>query len=116
MAMGNIARNNHGIGTEMTLTREQIIEVARSMGVSPTLVGENAPASNFVESLVNAAYVKGVEDARNECVSLCDELEEHYADYASTALLNGDIALCIAASGEPRAARFIAQAIRELAK
>lgn len=112
--MGTIDQNNHGFGTAMTLTRERIIEVARSTGVTPTLVSVDAPSFIFIESLVKAAYTKGVEDARNECVTLCDELEQHYADYANTALLNGDIDLSIAASGEPRAARFIAQTIREL--
>lgn len=43
---------------------------------------------------------------------LCDELAEHYSAYKDTALLNGDIELSNAASGEPRAAQTIASIIR----
>jgi hypothetical protein len=43
---------------------------------------------------------------------LCEEMETHYHDYAATALLNGDVELSNAASGEPRACRFIAERVR----
>lgn len=48
-------------------------------------------------------------------VKICDEMAVHYAAYKDTALLNGDIDLSNAASGEPRAAEFLAGAIRALA-
>lgn len=43
---------------------------------------------------------------------VADELGEYWSGYKDTALLNGDIALANAASGEPRAAEKIAEAIR----
>lgn len=55
---------------------------------------------------------QAVARAIEECAVICEELETHYTDYASTALLNGDVALSNAASGEPRACRAIAAAIR----
>jgi hypothetical protein len=52
--------------------------------------------------------------ALEEAAKVCDEMEQHYSDYKDTALLNGDVDLSNAASGEPRACRFIAAAIRSL--
>ncbi|MCK2097246.1 hypothetical protein [Thauera aromatica] len=49
---------------------------------------------------------------RAACARVCDELGQHWSDYKDSALLNGDIELSNAASGEPRAARAIAAAIR----
>lgn len=49
-----------------------------------------------------------------EAARICDEMEQHYSDYKDTALLNGDVDLSNAASGEPRACRFIAERIRAL--
>lgn len=49
---------------------------------------------------------------REACAKVCDELDQHWSDYKDSALLNGDIELSNAASGEPRAARAIAAAIR----
>lgn len=53
--------------------------------------------------------------ALEEAAKVCDELEENWSAYKDTALLNGDMGLSIAASGEPRAARFIAGHLRQLA-
>lgn len=47
--------------------------------------------------------------------SICDEMTAHWASYKDTALLNGDVELSNAASGEPRAGEFLATAIRALA-
>jgi hypothetical protein len=49
---------------------------------------------------------------REACLTICAELHEHYSGYKDTALLNGDVELSIAASGEPRACEAIAAAIR----
>jgi hypothetical protein len=49
---------------------------------------------------------------REECAKLCEEMREHYSNYKDTALLNSDIDLSNAASGEPRACEFLAAAIR----
>ena len=48
---------------------------------------------------------------RQAIAGICDELEEHWSEYKDTALLNGDVALSNAASGEPRAARAIKEAV-----
>ena len=55
------------------------------------------------------------DDAINEreaCATICDEMREFYSAYKDTALLNGDIDLSNAASGEPRACEYLASAIR----
>jgi hypothetical protein len=49
---------------------------------------------------------------REACAAICDELESFWSAEKDAALLNGDVALSNASSGEPRAARAIAQAIR----
>lgn len=58
------------------------------------------------------AYQRGVRDEREALKSICEELKQHYSDYAATALLNGDVDLSNAASGEPRACRAMIDAIR----
>lgn len=45
---------------------------------------------------------------------ICDEMKEHWSTYKDAALLNGDMALSNAASGEPRAAEALANLIRNL--
>ena len=49
---------------------------------------------------------------REACAAICDELDSFWSAEKDVALLNGDVALSNASSGEPRAARAIAQAIR----
>lgn len=53
-----------------------------------------------------------VKAEREACATICDELESFWSDEKDVALLNGAVALSNASSGEPRAARAIAQAIR----
>ena len=48
---------------------------------------------------------------RQAIADICDELEGHWSDYKDAALLNDDVALGNAASGEPRAARAIKEAV-----
>ena len=50
---------------------------------------------------------------RERCAKVCDELGDYWSAYKDTALLNGDVDLSNAASGEPRAATAIAAAIRQ---
>ena len=50
----------------------------------------------------------------DEVAKLCDEMEEHYSAIKDSALLNHDMQLSLATSGEPRACRFIAERVREL--
>jgi hypothetical protein len=56
---------------------------------------------------------KAVLNERKRCLAICEEMEQHWSDYKDTALLNGDVDLSNAASGEPRAARAIADLIRK---
>jgi hypothetical protein len=58
-------------------------------------------------------YEQGRTDERDRCLAICAEMEQHWSDYKDTALLNGDVDLSNAASGEPRAARAIADLIRK---
>jgi hypothetical protein len=55
---------------------------------------------------------QAVVEERERCARICEELYEHYSAVKDTALLNGDIELSNAASGEPRACLVIATAIR----
>lgn len=54
-----------------------------------------------------AAHLAGQRAMRERVGTLCDELEQHWSDYKDTAIINGNVALSNAASGEPRAAREI---------
>lgn len=104
----------------MTLTQQQIIALAVEAGFT---VGSIAAVDYVVSSkpydsvailerFFKAAYHRGVRDEREALKSICEELEQHYSDYAATALLNGDVDLSNAASGEPRACRAMIDAIR----
>lgn len=48
-------------------------------------------------------------------ITICKEMGEHWSAYKDTALLNGDIDLSLASSGEPRAAQFIQEQLEALA-
>ena len=61
---------------------------------------------------IEAAYNAGAAAEREACATICDDLESFWSAEKDVALLNGDVALSNASSGEPRAARAIAQAIR----
>ena len=65
-----------------------------------------------VSSDAQALIAKGREEERERAANICEELFQHYSAVKDTALLNGDIALSNAASGEPRACLVIATAIR----
>ena len=100
------------------MTREEIIAMAREAG----FIDSNAH-SDIIVRHSNGSWVS-VHDIlerfaelvaakeREECAVLCDEMLEHWSDYKDTALLNGDVSLSIAASGEPRAAEALASLIR----
>lgn len=66
----------------------------------------------FSPAQVLAYAEEAVRAEREACAVICDELQEHFAAYKDTALLNGDVELSNAASGEPRACEAIAAAIR----
>ena len=71
----------------------------------------------LAESFFTADDVRGLMLAataleRKATLAIIAELREHFSDYKDTALLNGDVDLSNAASGEPRACDAIAAAIR----
>ena len=53
---------------------------------------------------------------REACAQACDEMHEHWYAIKDTALLNGDVDLSNASSGEPRAAESLAAIIRARSK
>lgn len=65
-------------------------------------------------SALEAAKSQARREALMEAADMCDELESHYSAYKDTALLNGDVGLSNAASGEPRASRFITSELRRM--
>jgi len=69
--------------------------------------------TNLANNAITTAYAAGAKAEREAITAMCDEMKTYWADYASTALLNGDVDLSNAASGEPRAAEAIARMIRE---
>lgn len=53
--------------------------------------------------------------AFSQAAQICEEMGEHWGGYRDTALLNGNIELSMAASGEVRAADFLAEQFRLMA-
>ena len=97
------------------MTRDDIIRMARE--ADPGFEGGADSDGTMPDSIVGidqvlklAHLVAAAE--REACAAICDELESFWATEKDVALLNGDVALSNATSGEPRAARAIAQAIR----
>ena len=109
------------------MTKDEIIKLAREAGIDVSLYDMGAASCVFSEGchgvardefqrFARACYEAGRTAEREECAKLCDEMRDHWSDYKDTALLNGDVALSNAASGEPRAAEFLAKAIRARGK
>lgn len=106
------------------MNREEVIEIAKAGGMKAsfgkTTDGKYAPNVNALGSSIpvewlEAAFNEVERRTIEKCAQVCDEMLVHYTDYKDTALLNGDIDLSNAASGEPRACEFLAEAIRALA-
>lgn len=76
------------------------------------MIERHADDWNEIGAMMDAWLRANVLVEREACATVCDDLEQHWSDYKDTALLNGDVDLSNAASGEPRAARAIAAAIR----
>lgn len=70
--------------------------------------------AKFLDTWAARSAAAGVREVLEKAAKLCDEMEQHYSDYKDAALLNGDVELSNAASGEPRACRFLAERIRAL--
>ena len=94
----------------------------RETGTITALYSDDACAMNYRPDYEHVATLEPrmwiehhFDDAINEreaCATICDEMREFYNAYKDTALLNGDIDLSNAASGEPRACEYLASAIR----
>lgn len=91
------------------MTEQEIIDMAKRAGV--TVRGHYDESGSTPQELLRFAKLVAKKE-REALKSICEELEQHYSDYAVTALLNGDVDLSNAASGEPRACRAILDAIR----
>jgi hypothetical protein len=81
-------------------------------GEAFALIERHANDFDDANELMNAWARTRVKAEREACAAICDELESFWSAEKDVALLNGDVALSNASSGEPRAARAIAQAIR----
>lgn len=90
------------------MTRDDVIRMAWDAGVWIPMGSEREKCVDTLQRF--AGLVAAAE--REACAAICDELESFWATEKDVALLNGDVALSNATSGEPRAARAIAQAIR----
>ena len=96
---------------------------ARIEAIEEVIAENSVPMSDYLAELLEsdnrsaleAAKAQARRDALMEAATVCDELESHYSAYKDTAMLNGDVGLSNAASGEPRAARFIAAELRRMA-
>jgi hypothetical protein len=98
----------------VTLTNELIEEIRRKHLVE--FDGDDGPSTKldavgFARSIERAAETAGLERA----AQLCDEYRDLAAAEKDSALLVGKVDLSNAMSGEPRAAEFLANAIRKLA-
>lgn len=86
----------------MKYTPEEIAELLKERPNQP----------HYIRALIKKAVNAAVLAEREECAKVCDEMAQYWQDYKDTALLNGDVQLSNAASGEPRAAKSLAELIR----
>ena len=96
------------------MTRDDIIRMAREAGMlipSFRIGGGLALGTCAVPDFERFAGLVAQAE-REACAAICDELESFWSAEKDVALLNGDVALSNASSGEPRVARAIAKAIR----
>ena len=96
-----------------------IERLAREAGINVSLYRMGAASLVFsgdanapVAGVARDQFERFAAAVAEECAVLCDELREHYAGLKDVALLNGDIELSNASSGEPRACEAVAAAIR----
>ena len=105
---------------------EQLEELARKHGATsyrnradtqnPAYGFTPAGLLNLLAEVTGEARKQAIEAEREACAQVCDEMHEHYSALKDTALLNGDVDLSNASSGEPRACEFLAAAIRARGK
>ena len=97
-------------------------KIAHPAGDVPTVMLAAADEIERLQSVIaglradfetaHARMMTSAAAEREACAAICDELDSFWSAEKDVALLNGDVALSNASSGEPRAARAIAQAIR----
>ena len=100
------------------MTTDDIIRMARESGMlipSFRIGGGLALGTCAVPDFERFAGLVAQAE-REACAAICDELESFWSAEKDVALLNCDVDLSNASSGEPRAARAIAQAIRARGK
>lgn len=99
------------------MSDKELLGLAREAGADVTCgsMGMTLHAMFNRGQLVRfAALVVAAE--REACALVCDEMQEHWSAIKDTALLNGDVDLSNASSGEPRAAESLAALIRARGK
>ena len=106
------------------MNRNDIIRMARQAGMKACCgrtdkSGKHHPTVNALFSTVPVQWLEQfaalvASEEREACAKLCDEMQEHYASLKDAALLNGDVELSNASSGEPRACEYLAGTIRNL--
>lgn len=76
----------------MSLSRKEIIRMARDAGVVPTLVETTGTYFARVENLANAAYAAGAAAEREACAKLCNDADKstHPSDLAEAIRARGD--------------------------
>ena len=97
------------------MTRDDLLRMAREAGFSVRRDLETPKSYDHIAGYGDALerFAELVAAAEREaCAAICDELESFWSAEKDVALLNGDVALSNATSGEPRAARALAAAIR----
>ena len=97
------------------MTRDDLLRMAREAGFSVRRDLETPKSYDCIAGYGDALelFAELVAAAEREaCAAICEELESFWAAEKDAALLSGDVALSNATSGEPRAARAIATAIR----
>lgn len=95
------------------MTDDKVVALMRQLGIELDLShGDPTFYMGLGEVQAFAQLVRN--EALEECANVCDEMHEHYTGLKDTALLNRDVDLSNAMSGEPRACEFIAQQIRSM--
>ena len=89
----------------------ECMDMVRQELIAAGLVESSVPPMMLPEAIFSA-HRAAVAAERESCAQVCEEMAQHWADYKDTALLNGDVQLSNAASGEPRAANALAELIR----
>lgn len=95
------------------MTDKDLLRMAHDADLTDPDLGEWMIDYGYSKEAIKkfAALVAAAE--REACAKVCEEMHDHYSALKDTALLNGDVDLSNASSGEPRACEFLAAAIRQ---